>query len=137
MKYLIKRYLAVVYEALLVLALALVLTAAYIMLVGDASQGWKRFGLQLLLWAAIGAYFVRCWIITGQTLASQTWKLKVVDGQGKLLPRQQAVIRYLVASLLLLPAGITLWWAMIDREQQFLHDRLLGSRIIELPKATA
>jgi len=137
MKYLIKRYLAVVYEALLLLALAMVLTAAYIMLVGDASQGWQRLGLQLLLWTAIGGYFVRCWVVTGQTLASQTWRLKVVDAQGKLLPKQQAVIRYLVASVLLLPAGITLWWAMFDKEQQFLHDRLLGSRIVELPKATA
>lgn len=137
MKYLIKRYLAVVYEALLLLALAMVLTAAYIMLVGDASQGWKRLGLQLLLWTAIGGYFVRCWVVTGQTLASQTWKLKVVSLQGKLLTRQQAVIRYLVASVLLLPAGITLWWAIFDKEQQFLHDRLLGSRIVELPKATA
>lgn len=137
MKYLIKRYLAVVYEALLLLALAMVLTAAYIMLVGDASQGWQRLGLQLLLWTAIGGYFVRCWVVTGQTLASQTWRLKVVDAQGKLLPKQQAIIRYLVASVLLLPAGITLWWAMFDKEQQFLHDRLLGSRIVELPKATA
>jgi len=135
MKYLIKRYLAVVYEALLMLALALVLTAAYIMLVGDASSGWKRLGLQVLLWAAIGTYFVRCWVVTGQTLASQTWKLKVVDAHGQLLHKQQAVMRYLVASMLMLPVGITLWWAIFDREQQFLHDRLLGSRIIELPKA--
>lgn len=137
MKYLFKRYLAVVYEALLMVALALVLTAAYIMLVGDASQGWKRLGLQVILWAAVGAYFVRCWVVTGQTLASQTWKLKVVDGQGRLLTKWPAMIRYLVASILLLPAGITLWWAIVDREQQFLHDRLLGSRIIELPKKIA
>ena len=135
MKYLIKRYLAVIYEALLMLALALVSTAVYIMLVGDASSGWKRLGLQVLLWAAIGVYFVRCWVVTGQTLASQTWKLKVVDAHGQLLHKQQAVMRYLVASMLMLPAGITLWWAIFDREQQFLHDRLLGSRIIELPKA--
>lgn len=134
MKYLIKRYLAVVYEALLMLALALVLTAAYIMLIGDANQGWKRLGLQILLWAAIGAYFVGCWVVTGQTLASQTWKLKVVDAHGQLLSHQQAMRRYLLACLLLLPAGLTLWWALLDRDQQFLHDRLLGSRIIELPR---
>jgi uncharacterized RDD family membrane protein YckC len=134
MKTLIKRYLAVVYEALLMLALALALTAAYLMLVGDASQGWKRLGLQALLWLAMGAYFVRCWVVTGQTLASQTWKLKVVGHHGQLLHTREAVIRYLVASMLLLPAGLTLWWALLDREQQFLHDRLLGSRIILLPQ---
>jgi uncharacterized RDD family membrane protein YckC len=133
MKHLIKRYLAVIYEALLMLALALALTAAYLMLVGDASQGWQRLGLQALLWLAMGAYFVRCWVVTGQTLASQTWKLKVVDQHGQLLSFQQAVLRYVLAGLLLLPAGLTLWWALLDREQQFLHDRLLGSRIRELP----
>ncbi|HCU84267.1 RDD family protein [Methylophilus sp. UBA6697] len=133
MKYLIKRYLAVVYEALLLLALALALTAAYVMLLGDASHGWKRLGLQALLWLVMGAYFVRCWVVTGQTLASQTWKLKVVDQHGQLLDVQQAVMRYVLAGVLLLPAGLTLWWALLDREQQFLHDRLLGSRIIVLP----
>lgn len=133
MKYLMKRYLAVVYEALLLLALALALTAAYIMIMGDASHGWKRLGLQVLLWLVIGAYFVRCWVVTGQTLASQTWKLKVVDQRGQLLDMPQAVMRYVLAGVLLLPAGLTLWWALLDREQQFLHDRLLGSRIVVLP----
>jgi len=133
MKHLIKRYLAVIYEALLMLALALALTAAYLMLVGDASHGWQRLGLQGLLWLAMGAYFVRCWVVSGQTLASQTWKLKVVDQHGQLLSYQQAVLRYVLAGVLLLPAGLTLWWALLDREQQFLHDRLLGSRIRELP----
>lgn len=133
MKSLTKRYLAVVYEALLMLALTLVLTAVYYMLLGDASHGWKRLGLQLLLWGAMGAYFVRCWTVTGQTLASQTWKLKVTGQYGQLLNVKHAAIRYIVASILLLPAGLTLWWAMLDKEQQFLHDRLLGSRLILLP----
>lgn len=130
MKQLIKRYLAVVYESLLVLALSLTLTAVYYLLMGDASHGWKRLGLQLLLWLGIGAYFIRCWTITGQTLASQTWKLKVVGQDGRLLNQQHALMRYLVASILLLPAGLTLWWALVDRDKQFLHDRLLGSRIV-------
>ncbi|KQT36794.1 RDD family protein [Methylophilus sp. Leaf414] len=132
MRLLIKRYLAVVYESLLMVALALVLTAIYYMVFGDASQGWKRLGLQLLVWGSMGAYFVRCWTVSGQTLASQTWKLKVVNQQGQLLAWQQAVMRYVVASILLLPAGLTLWWAILDREQQFLHDRLLGSRVVRL-----
>lgn len=103
------------------------------MLLGDASHGWKRLGLQALLWLVMGAYFVRCWVVTGQTLASQTWKLKVVDQHGQLLDVQQAMMRYVLAGVLLLPAGLTLWWALLDREQQFLHDRLLGSRIMVLP----
>lgn len=132
MKLLMKRYLAVVYESLLMLALTLTLTALYYLLLGDASHGWKRAGLQVLLWGSMGAYFVRCWTVTGQTLASQTWKLKVVAQSGQLLDINQAVTRYMVASILLLPAGLTLWWALLDKDRQFLHDRLLGSRVIAL-----
>lgn len=130
MKTLMKQYLAMVYEALLMLALTMTLTALYYALVGDASHGLKRLGLQGLLWLSMGAYFVRCWTVSGQSLASQTWKLKVVGKQGELLTSAEAVRRYLLASVLLLAGGISLWWALIDREHCFLHDRLLGSRII-------
>lgn len=132
MPLLIKRYLAIVYETLLVLALALTLTALYYLLAGDASHGWKRLGLQMLLWLTIGAYFIRCWTVTGQTLASQTWQFKVVDTHGQLLSWPRAMQRYALATLLLLPAGLTLWWALLDRDQQFLHDRLLSTRIVRV-----
>ena len=132
MSALIRRYLAVVYETLLMLALTLSLTALYYLLSGDASSGVKRFGLQVLLYLAMGAYFVRCWAISGQTLASQTWRLKVVSATGGALTVPQATLRYVVASVLLLPAGLTFWWALLDREQCFLHDRLLGSRVVRI-----
>jgi uncharacterized RDD family membrane protein YckC len=32
---------------------------------------------------------------------------------------------------LLLPS---LAWALVDRERQFLHDRLAGTRLVQLPK---
>lgn len=132
MKALIKRYLAVVYESLLMLALTLSLTALYYLLFGDASSGWKRLGLQALLYLGMGGYFIRCWVMGGQTLASQTWRLKVVSASGVSLDFSQAVVRYVVASLLLLPAGLTLWWALVDKQHCFLHDRLLGTRIVHI-----
>lgn len=132
MNALIRRYLAVVYETLLMLALALSLTALYYLFIGDASSGLKRFGLQVLLYLAMGAYFVRCWAISGQTLASQTWRLKVVSATGGALTVPQATLRYVVVSMLLLPAGLTFWWALLDREHCFLHDRLLGSRVVRI-----
>ena len=132
MNALIRRYLALVYEALLMLALALSLTARYYLLSGDASRGVKRLGLQVLLYLGMGAYFVRCWAVSGQTLASQTWRLKVVSATGGVLTISQAALRYVVASVLLLPAGLTFWWALLDREHCFLHDRLLGSRVVRI-----
>ncbi len=130
MQGLLKRYLAVVYDALLMLALTMTLTALFYLCLGDASHGLKRLGLQALLWLGMGGYFVRSWSRSGQTLACQTWKLRVVDAAQQRLSRPLAIRRYALASLLLLPAGLTLWWALLDREHCFLHDRLLGTRIV-------
>jgi hypothetical protein len=39
------------------------------------------------------------------------------------------MLRYLLA-LLSVGSGIGLLWALIDPERQFLHDRLIGSRLV-------
>lgn len=111
------------------LALAALVTTLYIWLIGDAQTGFKRFGLQLCLWLSMGYYFTRCWVKTGQTLASKTWKFKVTDAEGRLLALPMALKRYALACVLLLPAGLTFWWALFDKEHCFLHDRLLGTRV--------
>lgn len=126
------RLMALVYEALLLLALAMVVTALIVAMAGDASMGPKRVLLQLVLWLVMAAYFIRCWVTSGQTLPNQTWRLKVVNDQGQPLIWQQALQRYVLAWLLLLPAGLTFWWAIFDRQQCYLHDRILGTRLIQV-----
>lgn len=77
-------------------------------------------------------YFVWCWLNGGQTLPMKTWKLRLVNADGSPLRPLQAVLRYLAAwpSILLLGAGIM--WALVDKDRQFLHDRIAGTRISSL-----
>lgn len=123
------------YDGLVVLALSFALALGFILLFGDASHGLKRYALQLFLWLGIGLYFVWCWRKSGQTLAMQTWQLKLSDGQTKLLNWPQALIRYALASLSLAAFGLGFVWALFDRDDLFLHDRLLNSRITFVPRA--
>ena len=123
------------YDGLVVLALSFALALGFIFLFGDASHGLKRYALQLFLWLGIGLYFVWCWRKSGQTLAMQTWQLKLSDGQTKLLNWPQALIRYALASLSLAAFGLGFVWAVFDRDGLFLHDRLLNSRITFVPRA--
>ena len=123
------------YDGLVVLALSFALALGFILLFGDASHGLKRYALQLFLWLGIGLYFVWCWRKSGQTLAMQTWQLKLSDGQTKLLNWPQALIRYALASLSLAAFGLGFVWALFDRDGLFLHDRLLSSRITFVPRA--
>ena len=50
------------------------------------------------------------------------WGIRLVD----VTPRK-ALLRFVLA-LLLLPASIA--WALFDRDRQFLHDRLAGTRLV-------
>ena len=123
------------YDGLVVLALSFALALGFILLFGDASHGLKRYALQLFLWLGVGLYFVWCWRKSGQTLAMQTWQLKLSHGHANLLNWPQALIRYALASLSLGAFGLGFVWAVFDREGLFLHDRLLNNRITFVPRA--
>jgi uncharacterized RDD family membrane protein YckC len=42
----------------------------------------------------------------------------------------QAVLRYLLAWPSVLLCGIGIFWAFFDKDRQFLHDRIAGTRIV-------
>jgi uncharacterized RDD family membrane protein YckC len=126
-----KLFAACVYELLLLLALWMLCTWIFVRLFGDATGGHKRYVLQSFLWLITGVYFVWCWRKTGQTLATKTWRIKLVNEQNTILGTQQAFIRYALASASLLACGAGFFWALFDKDGLFLHDRLLKTRLIQ------
>ena len=57
---------------------------------GTTMPEWLAFAHVYILF---GFYFVWYWRKTGQTLAMQTWRVKLVNMQGELLTRDQALKR--------------------------------------------
>lgn len=127
---LLKRLASLFYDGLLLLALLLLATFLFVLAVGQAADAPLRYWLQAYLWLVAGVYFVWCWHHGGQTLAMQTWKIRLVSIQGQQISWSQALLRYVLSSigLLLFAAGFV--WALFDREGQFLHDRLCGTRLV-------
>lgn len=123
---------ACVYELLLLIALWFIGAWIFVAIFGDATQSYKRFGLQLSLWIITGAYFVWCWHKSGQTLAMQTWKMQLVNQDGLQLTIAQAMLRYVLASFSALFFGLGFIWALIDKKQLYLHDKILKTRIVLL-----
>jgi uncharacterized RDD family membrane protein YckC len=121
---------SLLYELLTITAIIFVSTGLFIIIAGDAGHGIKRLLLQLFLLLVVGAYYVRCWIKTGQTLAMQAWKLRLVNEEHQLLTTQQALARYLLAALGMAFFGAGFLWAMVDKHHQFLHDRLLRCKVV-------
>jgi uncharacterized RDD family membrane protein YckC len=99
---------------------------------GSAVNGMSRTLLQGAAFVIISGYFLWCWTHGGQTLAMKTWRIRVVDDHGKPLSAIHAASRLVLACAGLCLAGVGLWWALLDKENQFLHDRLAHTRLILL-----
>lgn len=98
----------------------------------EASHARPLFQAYLVL--VCGVYFVAQWARGGQTLPMKTWRLRLVAADGSALSVRQASLRYVLASAGLLFAGVGFMWALVDRDLDFLHDRLVGTRIVRLPR---
>jgi uncharacterized RDD family membrane protein YckC len=127
-----RRLAACFYESILLIAIWFVSSAGFVLLFGNAEHGVMRFLLQLFLYLVSGVYFVWCWHKGGQTLAEQTWKIKLVNCQGETLSVRHAFFRYLLSSCSLLLFGLGFLWAFFDKDQLFLHDRLLKTLLIDI-----
>lgn len=126
---------ACVYELLLLIALWFMSAWIFVVIFGDATQSYKRLLLQIFLWLVTGAYFVWCWRKSGQTLATQTWRMQLVNQAGTLLDTKQAMLRYVLASLSASIFGLGFLWALVDKNRLYLHDRMLKSRFVHVDKS--
>lgn len=146
------------YEATLLFAVAFVATWLFQFAAGGAIvQGWQRTAMQVYLAAVFAAYFLWCWLRGGQTLAMKTWGIRLVVPGKKGIPARVALARLvyaaffigsfcaalvgafvhhnpLLAFITLAVSGVSLGWALFDRDRQFLHDRLAGTRLVLVDK---
>lgn len=130
-----RRLASMFYEVLLLLGVLLVAFILPHILLGIlASRQAAPAVVQVHFFLVLLAYFVWFWLHGGQTLAMKTWKLRIVNTEGERIRPLQAVLRYLAAwpSILFLGAGLL--WALFDRDRQFLHDRIAGTRIVFEPR---
>ncbi|MFC5462054.1 RDD family protein [Massilia niabensis] len=152
-----RRVIAMVYEAFLLTAVEALAVFLFIFLTGNRQDPVFRAALMVFLFLVTGAYFVHAWSGSGFTLAMKTWRIKVLKVGHAKVPLKNAVIRYLLAWgwvapallagalldlhrfkewVLVLTVGAVAWGltAFLDRDRQFLHDRIAGTRLIALPK---
>lgn len=131
-----RRLASLLYEALLLLGvLALTFMVPYLLL-GTFFNVAPSGGLAWLhIYLVLGGYFVWYWRRRGQTLAMQTWRLRLVTEDGRGPSLMASWLRYTLAWPSVLCFGVGLLWALVDRDRQFLHDRLAGTRVVLLPAA--
>lgn len=128
---LFRRLAAIVYDALLLLAIMLLFTFVVWAVRGgrEIEPGTVWFQLALVVMAMV--YFGWFWSHGGQTLGMRSWKIRVHRANGGNLTWSIAVGRFWLAWLSALPAGLGFWWAWIDAERLCWHDRLSRTRLVQ------
>jgi len=151
---------AVLYEALLVTALAFMTGFLTLPLVSPRTAATAtqltvppvpaRVALFCIVFSVIALYYVWCWTGGRRTLPMKTWRMRIANADGGPPAARTALLRYLSARigpllalvgsaflkdrgldvLWLVVAGFNFLWAAVDPDRQFLHDRIAGTRIV-------
>jgi uncharacterized RDD family membrane protein YckC len=138
-----RRLAALVYDTFLVLPLIMLNTAlamlAHTVLAGDTGSGSETQPLnahivQVLAVLSSTAFYSGFWLIKGQTLGMQAWRIRLRSFTGERITWRQALMRCAAALVSLLPAGAGYWWCLFDRNKRYWHDYLSGTELELLPK---
>jgi uncharacterized RDD family membrane protein YckC len=149
---------ALFYEALLFVAMAFVAGFVFLPFVSPQRGATTlsvpapaaRVAMFVVLVAGFGAYYGWSWSNGRRTLPQKTWRLRLVDANGRPLRPRRALVRYaaawigpalaLVAYALLAPgpharamlalAFVGYAFALVDRDRQFLHDRIAATYVV-------
>src|SRR6056300_1031318 len=75
------------------------------------------------------------WRKTGQTLAMQAWRSKIVDSNTGGTPSwSQCAIGFTVGVLSFALVGLGFFWMLVDRDKKTWQDRASATKLVLLPK---
>lgn len=142
---LLRRFAAMVYDSLLLMAISIlygaVMTGINVAIKGVPATGerisWGIFGVVVFIgWIlTIGYFFCYFWHRSGQTLGMKTWRMKVVNRENLNCPNySQCIIRFLCAPISLCLFGIGYWLMYLNPERQTLHDKISKTRTLLVTK---
>lgn len=123
------------YEAVLLTAVWMAAGFLFLAWPKGVTAGSGRIAFQFYLTVVTGVYCVAFWR-WGQTLPMKTWRIRLVNAQGHPPGIPRALLRYLLAIPSLCLFGVGLFWALADRDRQFLHDRLAGLWLVDTRSAS-
>ena len=90
-----QRILCLIYDFLLLLAIIFIASFIFVPLFSKMDNEYFKPLYQFYLLIIMGLYFIWFWTHGGQTLAMQTWKLRLVDANGGgSITKKQGLLNY-------------------------------------------
>jgi uncharacterized RDD family membrane protein YckC len=85
-----------------------------------------------LVWSV--GYFVTFWSTTGQTPGSRLMRIKVCQGDGRILGPRRAAFRVVSLTLAAIPLLAGFLPILFDERRRGVHDMLAGTVVVEAPE---
>ncbi|MCY4467125.1 MAG: RDD family protein [Thiotrichales bacterium] len=126
---LLRRFAALVYDALLLFAVLFAATVPAVFVTGGEAVGPNHPAFTAYLFTVSYLYFGWCWTRSGQTLGMRAWRMRVRTREGEPLGWGRSLVRFTAAMVSIGAAGIGLLWVAFDRERLSLHDRLSATAL--------
>ncbi len=128
-----RRFGAIIYDSLLVLALMFLATLPFVAMHGGEPVGPGNIAYQSTLLLIAYLFFAGYWSLYGRTLGMQAWRLQIETADGSKPGFGAASLRFFAAIISWLPAGLGFWWQLWDKDGLAWHDRLSGTRLVHYP----
>jgi uncharacterized RDD family membrane protein YckC len=105
-----RRLACFVYEGVLLFGVIMTAGIAYGVVTQQRHALVGTLGLRVTLFLVLALYFGWFWTRSGQTLAMQTWHIRLVTLKGRAVGWPRALIRYLLSWLWFVPALAMLYF---------------------------
>ncbi len=125
-----RRLAAFCYDALLLAALMVCFTLLVLAVRLGAAVPPGSWWFPSCLAAIAMVFFCGFWVHGGQTLGMRAWRIRVVREDGRALTWGRAALRFASALVAAFPAGLGLWWGVLDAGKRGWHDRWTGTRVV-------
>lgn len=148
-----RRMACFVYEGVLLFGVVMVAGLFYGIVTRQTHALVGTDGLRASIFVVLAVYFVYFWTRSGQTLAMQTWHIRLVTREGQPVRPLRALCRYMLAWLWFVPALAAVWmtgltggWpttgalvagvltyaglSWLHPQRQFWHDAACGTRLV-------
>lgn len=140
-----KRLFATIYDALILTAVSLLYGAIATLIStwvfgNEASEFRPNVNSYVFFmgWIlTLLGFYLFFWMKVGQTVAMKAWRLKLFNEDGTQPKLKACLVRALLGFASIACFGLGYFWAIFDKEKCALHDRLSGTRVVQLSKEEA
>ena len=121
-----RRLLAMLYDALVLVAILLLATALALLAGSGAVTAGRDPFFTLYLVLVWFLYLALCWRL-GMTVGMRAWRIRIETPEGGKPGWAACLVRFGVSLLAAAPAGLGFWWSLFDPGRRAWHDIASGT----------